>query len=58
MNTNININNARLNAMKESYENAYDNIYTFNIYIHASIYFIKNKIPNNVYVCKRINIYV
>ena len=30
MNTNININNARLNAMKACYERAYNDIYTFS----------------------------
>ena len=30
MNTNININNARLNAMREAYERAYNDVYTFS----------------------------
>ena len=56
MNTNININNARLNAMKESYERAYDNIYTFSACSDGSIslmpYISKNSpIRNDVVVC-------
>ena len=33
----MNINNARLNAMREAYENAYDNIYTFSACSDGSI---------------------
>ena len=56
MNTNININNARLNAMRESYERAYDNIYTFSACSDGSIslmpYISKNSpIRNDVVVC-------
>ena len=51
-----NINNARLNAMKESYERAYDNIYTFSACADGSIslmpYISKNSpIRNDVVVC-------
>ena len=51
-----NINNARLNAMKEAYENAYDNIYTFSACSDGSIslmpYISKNSpIRNDVVVC-------
>ena len=51
-----NINNARLNAMRESYENAYDNIYTFSACSDGSIslmpYISKNSpIRNDVVVC-------
>ena len=51
-----NINNARLNAMKEAYENAYDNIYTFSACADGSIslmpYISKNSpIKNDVVVC-------
>ena len=51
-----NINNARLNAMKESYERAYDNIYTFSACSDGSIslmpYISKsNPIRNDVVVC-------
>ena len=51
-----NINNARLNAMKESYERAYDNIYTFSACSDGSIslmpYISKNSpIRNDVVVC-------
>lgn len=51
-----NINNARLNAMKEAYENAYDNIYTFSACSDGSIslmpYISKNDhIRNDVVVC-------
>lgn len=50
-----NINNARLNAMKESYERAYDNIYTFSACSDGSIslmpYISKNDhIRNDVVV--------
>ena len=50
------INNARLNAMKESYERAYDNIYTFSACADGSIslmpYISKNSpIRNDVVVC-------
>ena len=56
MNTNININNARLNAMRESYERAYDNIYTFSACSDGSIslmpYISKNSpIRNDIVVC-------
>ena len=55
MNNNMNINNARLNAMKEAYENAYDNIYTFSACSDGSIslmpYISKNDpIRNDVVV--------
>ena len=51
-----NINNARLNAMREAYENAYDNIYTFSACSDGSIslmpYISKNSpIRNDVVVC-------
>ena len=51
-----NINNARLNAMRESYERAYDNIYTFSACSDGSIslmpYISKNNpIRNDVVVC-------
>lgn len=51
-----NINNARLNAMREAYENAYDNIYTFSACADGSIslmpYISKNSpIRNDVVVC-------
>ena len=51
-----NINNARLNAMKESYERAYDNIYTFSACSDGSIslmpYISKSSpIRNDVVVC-------
>ena len=51
-----NINNARLNAMRESYERAYDNIYTFSACADGSIslmpYISKNSpIRNDVVVC-------
>ena len=51
-----NINNARLNAMRESYEKAYDNIYTFSACSDGSIslmpYISKNDhIRNDVVVC-------
>ena len=51
-----NINNARLNAMKEAYQNAYDNIYTFSACSDGSIslmpYISKNSpIRNDVVVC-------
>ena len=51
-----NINNARLNAMRESYERAYDNIYTFSACADGSIslmpYISKNSpIRNDVAVC-------
>ena len=51
-----NINNARLNSLKESYENAYDNIYTFSACSDGSIslmpYISKNSpIRNDVVVC-------
>ena len=50
------INNARLNSLKESYENAYDNIYTFSACSDGSIslmpYISKNSpIRNDVVVC-------
>ena len=50
-----NINNARLNAMRESYERAYDNIYTFSACSDGSIslmpYISKNSpIRNDVVV--------
>ena len=50
------INNARLNSLKESYENAYDNIYTFSACSDGSIslmpYISKNDhIRNDVVVC-------
>lgn len=50
------INNARLNSLKESYENAYDNIYTFSACADGSIslmpYISKNDhIRNDVVVC-------
>ena len=56
MNNNMNINNARLNSLKESYENAYDNIYTFSACSDGSIslmpYISKNSpIRNDVVVC-------
>ena len=52
---NMNINNARLNAMREAYENAYDNIYTFSACSDGSIslmpYISKNDpIRNDVVV--------
>ena len=51
-----NINNARLNAMRESYERAYDNIYTFSACADGSIslmpYISKNSpIRNDVVIC-------
>ena len=51
-----NINNARLNSLKESYENAYDNIYTFSACSDGSIslmpYISKsNPIKHDVVVC-------
>ena len=51
-----NINNARLNAMRESYERAYDNIYTFSACADGSIslmpYISKSSpIRNDVVVC-------
>ena len=51
-----NINNARLNAMRESYERAYDNIYTFSACADGSIslmpYISKsNPIKHDVVVC-------
>ena len=51
-----NINNARLNAMKEAYQNAYDNIYTFSACSDGSIslmpYISKsNPIKHDVVVC-------
>ena len=51
-----NINNARLNAMRESYERAYDNIYTFSACSDGSISLMKKKkknspIRNDVVVC-------
>lgn len=51
-----NINNARLNEMREAYENAYDNIYTFSACADGSIslmpYISKNSpIRNDVVVC-------
>ena len=50
------INNARLNAMKESYERAYDNIYTFSACADGSIslmpYISKsNPIKHDVVIC-------
>ena len=50
------INNARLNALRESFENAYDNIYTFSACSDGSIslmpYISKNSpIRNDVVVC-------
>ena len=50
------INNARLNSLKESYENAYDNIYTFSACSDGSIslmpYISKDSpIRNDVIVC-------
>lgn len=56
MNNNMNINNARLNALREAYENAYDNIYTFSACADGSIslmpYISKNDhIRNDVVVC-------
>lgn len=56
MNNNMNINNARLNALREAYENAYDNIYTFSACSDGSIslmpYISKNSpIRNDVVVC-------
>ena len=56
MNTNININNARLNEMRRSYERAYDNIYTFSACSDGSIslmpYISKsNPIKHDVVVC-------
>ena len=50
------INNARLNSLKEAYENAYDNIYTFSACSDGSIslmpYISKNSpIRNDVVVC-------
>ena len=50
------INNARLNSLKEAYENAYDNIYTFSACSDGSIslmpYISKNDhIRNDVVVC-------
>ena len=51
-----NINNARLNAMRESYERAYDNIYTFSACSDGSIslmpYISKSSpIKHDVVVC-------
>lgn len=51
-----NINNARLNSLKEAYENAYDNIYTFSACSDGSIslmpYISKNDhIRNDIVVC-------
>ena len=51
-----NINNARLNAMREAYENAYDNIYTFSACSDGSIslmpYISKsNPIKHDVVIC-------
>lgn len=51
-----NINNARLNAMRESYERAYDNIYTFSACADGSIslmpYISKDSpIRNDVVIC-------
>ena len=51
-----NINNARLNSLKEAYENAYDNIYTFSACSDGSIslmpYISKSSpIRNDVVVC-------
>ena len=56
MNNNMNINNARLNAMREAYQNAYDNIYTFSACSDGSIslmpYISKsNPIKHDVVVC-------
>ena len=56
MKNNMNINNARLNAMREAYQNAYDNIYTFSACSDGSIslmpYISKNSpIRNDVVVC-------
>ena len=56
MNNNMNINNARLNAMREAYENAYDNIYTFSACSDGSIslmpYISKsNPIKHDVVIC-------
>ena len=53
---NMNINNARLNAMREAYQNAYDNIYTFSACSDGSIslmpYISKNNpIKHDVVVC-------
>ena len=50
------INNARLNSLKEAYENAYDNIYTFSACSDGSIslmpYISKsNPIKHDVVVC-------
>lgn len=50
------INSARLNAMREAYQNAYDNIYTFSACADGSIslmpYISKNDhIRNDVVVC-------
>ena len=50
------INNARLNSLKEAYQNAYDNIYTFSACSDGSIslmpYISKNDhIRNDVVVC-------
>ena len=50
------INNARLNSLRESYENAYDNIYTFSACSDGSIslmpYISKsNPIKHDVVVC-------
>ena len=50
------INNARLNSLKEAYENAYDNIYTFSACSDGSIslmpYISKSSpIRNDVVVC-------
>ena len=50
------INNARLNSLREAYENAYDNIYTFSACSDGSIslmpYISKNSpIRNDVVVC-------
>ena len=50
------INNARLNSLKEAYENAYDNIYTFSACSDGSIslmpYISKNDpIKHDVVVC-------
>ena len=50
------INNARLNAMREAYQNAYDNIYTFSACSDGSIslmpYISKsNPIKHDVVVC-------
>lgn len=51
-----NINNARLNSLREAYENAYDNIYTFSACSDGSIslmpYISKDSpIRNDVIVC-------